>query len=81
MHRKKFRMVFPAIVVNIHNILMGSGIYDEYSKFRDYKNIAAHIVLKGKAFCIKVAKDPSSIRNMLEFDEFHPIWDHYKITV
>lgn len=81
MQRKKFIEIFPVVVVNIHNILMGSGIYDEYSGFRDYKNIAAHIVLKGRTFCIKVAKDPNTIRHMLEFDEFHPIWDHYKKTM
>lgn len=79
--RHKFKDVFPKVMYVVHTVLMSSGIYDEYPDFKDYKNLAGHIVLKGKDYCTSIVDDTNKVRDLLEYDNFHPIWDHYKKTL
>lgn len=80
-NRKKFKETFPTIMLAVHNVLMGSGIYNDYPSFKDYKNLAAHIVLKGKDYCSNIVITPENVRKLLEYNDFHSIWDHYKKTL
>jgi hypothetical protein len=76
-NRSEFKNIFPVIMFTIHSVLLGAGIYNDYPTFSDYENLAAHIVLKGKNYCTSIVKDPQLVRPLLEYDEFHPIWDRY----
>lgn len=80
-NRSKFKDIFPTVMFAIHNVLMGAGIYDDYPTFSDYKNLAAHIILKGKDYCNAIINDPQLVRPLLEYEEYHPIWNHYKKTL
>lgn len=80
-NRGKFKDIFSTMMFAIHNVLMGAGVYDDYPTFSDCKNLAAHIVLKGKDYCEAIVKDPQLVRPLLEYEEFHPIWNHYKKTL
>lgn len=77
----KFKPAYSLAVFAVHSILVGSGMYDDYPTFKDYKNFAAHIVLKGKNYMMNVLKDTNSVRDLLEYDNFHPIWDRVKISL
>jgi hypothetical protein len=80
-NRSKFKDIFPTIMLIVHNLLIGAGIYDDYPTFSDYKNMTAHIILRGKDYCYSIVKNPQLVRPLLEYDEFHPIWNHYKNTL
>lgn len=71
----KFKPAYALAVFAVHSILVCSGLYDDYPTFKDFNNFAAHIVLKGKIYMMNVLKDTNSVRDLLEYDNFHTIWD------
>jgi len=71
---RQFNNIFSNIILAIHNVLVAAGIYDDYPTFSDYKNLAAHIILKGRDYCQFIVNNPQQVRQLLEYDEFHPIW-------
>jgi hypothetical protein len=68
---------FLMVLFAIHNILKDAGIYSDYPLFIDYKNMLAHIVLKGREYCLSIIEDPQLVRPLLEYEEFHPIWNNF----
>jgi hypothetical protein len=75
-NRTIFWNVYSTVMFNVHRVLVGACIYEDYPTFHDYKNIAAHIVLMGKDYCSSVVADPQLIRPLLEYNRFHPVWDY-----
>jgi hypothetical protein len=80
-NRRKFKNIFPIMMFAIHGVLMRAGIYNDYPTFNDYENLAAHIVLRGENYCGSIVKNPQLVRPLLEYDEFHSIWNHYERTL
>ena len=51
------RSQFCDVVNIVHHILSISGVYGEYPTFRDYKNIAAYLVTRGKNIARKLSRN------------------------
>lgn len=76
-----FKHAYCDMVFIMHMIILSSGIYDAYLTFKDYKNLAGHIILRGEKYCKEIIKNPEKIIRVLEFQLYHPIWDHFRKTL
>ena len=75
--RVSFKEEFSLATNIVHNALLHSGIYNDYPTFHDYKNLATHVVLRGEVYCTNAVMNPETVRYLIEYKEYHDIWDYY----
>jgi hypothetical protein len=71
---RKIKRNMVRLMFYVHNILVHYGIYDTSRGVSEYKDIAAHIILRGRTYCINIVNNPEKAIPLLKNNEYHPIW-------